>query len=216
MLVRWSVGRLNTHFNFQIMKKKDRFVCWIWVAPFVKQYLLTNFKIDDPDWPDLVNISEDKMLDVLFRSRLVKQTHRYDKRIQSGNYKYRNCKVALEIGKSDFYNYGWSLSPTDEAMLSNVLEIRCRTMLMTFLSVTYMVTPVLSECIRQFYDKFHFDEFTWPPDSIRRIWNRDKSIDKSSLKSNINEKINEIVIVQLFKNGTISQKGKSAYENSIL
>lgn len=196
------------------MKKKDRFVCWIWVAPFVKQYLLVNFKVDDPDWPELVNISEDKALDVLFRSRLVKQTHRYDKRIQSGNYQYRNCKIALEISSSDFYHYGWSLSPTDETMLSNILEVRCRTMLLTYLSVAYMVTPVLSECIRQFYDKFHYDEFTWPPDSIRRIWNRDKTIDKSTLKSNINEKINEIIIVQLFKNGTISQQGKEQYENT--
>lgn len=197
------------------MKKKDRFVCWIWVAPFVKQYLLMNYKVDDPDWPELVNISEDKALNVLFRSRLVKQTHRYDKRIsESGNYRYRNCKIALEISKSDFYHFGWSLSPTDEAMLSNVLEMRCRTLLLTFLSAAYMVTPVLSVCIRQFYEKFHFDEFTWPPDSIRRIWNRDRSIDKSALKTDMSEKINEIIIVQLFKNGTISQQGKKLYENT--
>ena len=196
------------------MKKKERFVCWIWVAPFVRQYLLTNFKVDDPDWPELVNISSDKTLDVLFRSRLVKQSHRYDKRIQSGNYKYRNCKIAIEISKSDFYQYGWSLSPTDESNLATALEVRCRTMLLTYLSVAYMITPVLSVCIRQFYEKFHFDEFSWPPDSIRRIWNRDKSIDKNNLITNINEKINEIIIVQLFKNGTISQQGKEAYENT--
>lgn len=201
--------------NFSKMKKKDRFVCWIWVAPFVKQYLLSNYKVDDADWPELVNISADKTLDVLFRTRLVKQTHRYDKRIaERGNYKYRNCKVALEISKSDFYHYGWALSPTDEAVLSNALEIRCRTMLLTYLSVAYMVTPVLSVCIRQFYEKFHFDEFTWPPDSIRRIWNRDKSIDKSALNTNLSDKINEIIIVQLFKNGTISQQGKRTYENT--
>ena len=105
------------------MKKKERFVCWIWVAPFVRQYLLTNFRVDDPDWPELVNISSDKTLDVLFRSRLVKQSHRYDKRIQSGNYKYRNCKIAIEISKSDFYQYGWSLSPTDESNLATALEV---------------------------------------------------------------------------------------------
>lgn len=82
-------------------------MCWIWVAPFVKQYLITNFKVDDPEWPELVNISQDRSLDVLFRSRLVKPSNRYDKRIsQNGNYKYRNCKVALEITKSDFIVMG--------------------------------------------------------------------------------------------------------------
>ncbi|WP_229127477.1 hypothetical protein [Bacteroides congonensis] len=197
------------------MKKKDRFVCWIWVAPFVKQYLLTNFKVYDPDWPELVNISQDKSLDVMFRSRLVKPSNRYDKRIsQSGSYKYRNCKVALEITKSDFYHHGWSLSPTDEAALANAMEIRCRTILLTYLSVAYMVKPNLSICIQQFYDTFHFDESTWPSDSIRRIWNRDTTIDKNALKSGIEEKINKIILVQLFKNGTISQSGKEIYENN--
>ena len=196
------------------MKKKDRFVCWIWVAPFVKQYLLTNFRVEDPDWPELVNLSGDKTLHVLFRTRLVKQSHRYDKRT-SGNYKYRTCRIPIEISKSDFYNYGWALSPTDEAMFSTVLETRCRTMLMTFLSVAYMVTPVLSVCIQQFYDKFGYDEFTWPKDSIRRIWNRDES-DKHNLKSEMDKKIQEIVLVQLFRNGTISQQGLQQYENNTL
>lgn len=194
------------------MKKKDRFVCWIWVAPYVKQYLLTNFKVDEPDWPELVNLSGDKSLYMLFRSRLVKQSHRYDKR-NSGNYKYRTCRVAIEISKSDFYNYGWALSPTDESMLSTMLETRCRTILMTFLSVAYMITPVLSECIKQFYAQFNYDEFSWPQDSIRRIWNRDPS-DKQTLKNGISDKIKEIILVQLFKNGTISQKGLEQYENN--
>lgn len=197
------------------MKKKDRFVCWIWVAPFVKQYLLTNFRVYDLEWPELVNISQDKSLDVLFRYRLVKPSNRYDKRIsQNGNYKYRNCKIALEITKSDFYHYGWSLSPTDEATLANAMEVRCRTILLTYLSVAYMVKPNLSVCIQQFYDTFHFDESTWPSDSIRRIWNRDTTIDKNALKSELEEKINKIVVVQLFKNGTISQSGKEIYENN--
>ena len=77
-----------------------------------------------------------------------------------------------------------------------------------------MVKPNLSVCIQQFYAIFHFDESTWPSDSIRRIWNRDTTIDKNALKTGIDEKINKIVIVQLFKNGTISQSGKETYENN--
>lgn len=195
------------------MKKRERYVCWINVAPYVKQYLLTNFKVDDPDWPELVNISADRSLDLFFRQRLEKQCHRYDKRIEEhGNYKYRNAKIAVEISKSDFYNFGWSLTPTDESMLCSVLEVRCRTMLLAYLSVAYMVTPVLSECIKQFYRQFNYDEFTWPPDSIRRIWNRDKTIDKQALKTSISDKIHDLIIVQLFANGTISQQGRNAYE----
>lgn len=193
-------------------KKKDRFVVWIWVAPYVKHYLMTNFKVDDPDWEDLVNISSDKGLDLFFRHRLIKPTHRYDKRYdQRGDCKFRTCKVALEISKSDFYQYGWSLSPTDEANLAYLLEVRCRTILMTYLTAAYLVTPILSECIRKFYEVFKYNEDLWPSDSIRRIWSR-SDVDKHSLKLDISDKISKIVIDNLYKNGTISQIGKDNYE----
>ena len=196
-------------------KARERYVVWLWVAPFVKQYLLTNFAVEDVNWTDLVNISSDRYLDVLFRSRLMKPSNRYDKRIEaSGSYKFRNVKVALEITKSDFLEHGWSLTPTDASALSKALEIRCRTILLTYLSAAYMITPNLSACIQKFYESYHFDEETWPSDSIRRIWNRDKTIDKTTLKTDIDEKINKIILVQLFRNGTISQQGLKTYEDN--
>lgn len=198
-------------------KARERYVVWLWVAPFVKQYLLTNFAIDDPNWTDLVNISSDRYLDVLFRSRLIKPSTRYDRRIEtSGSYKFRREKIALEITKSDFQEHGWSLTSTDASSLSKALEIRCRTILLTYLSAAYMITPNLSTCIQKFYQAYHFSEDTWPSDSIRRIWNRDTSIDKTTLKTDIDEKINKIILVQLFRNGTISQQGLKHYENNTI
>ena len=198
-------------------KTRDRYVVWLWVSPYVKRYLLSNYYVDDPNWPELVNISNDRYLDVMFRSRLIKPSNRYDRRIQgSGNYKYRNVQVALEITKSDFQVHGWSLSPTDAAALAKALEIRCKTILLTYLSAAYMIKPNLSACIQQFYDAYHFDEESWPSDSIRRIWNRDTTINKDALKTEIDEKINKIILVQLFRNGTISQQGLEAYENNTI
>ncbi|MEG1861014.1 MAG: hypothetical protein RR206_04915 [Bacteroidaceae bacterium] len=195
--------------------KKERYVCWLLVAPYVKQYLLTNFRVDDPDWDDLVNISQDKYLNVLFRSRLTKPSNKYNKRIeQNSTYKYRKCKISLEISKSDFYQYGWALSPTDASVLANTMEIRCRTILLTYLSALYMVLPSLSECINHFYERFNFNETTWPVDSIRRIWTREGCINKTTLKTDLTEKIDKIILVQLFKHGTISPIGKETYENN--
>ncbi|MGL4852551.1 MAG: hypothetical protein ACRC3Z_07910 [Phocaeicola sp.] len=145
----------------------------------------------------------------------MKPSNRYDKRLEAcGSYKFRSEKVALEITKSDFNEHGWSLSLTDASALSKALEIRCRTILLTYLSAAYMVTPCLSTCIQKFYQLYHFDEDTWPSDSIRRIWNRDKSINKVSLVEDMDHKINKIILVQLFRNGTISQQGLTHYENS--
>lgn len=214
LLVGWTPKKTSSQEKFSKMKKKDRFVCWIMVTPYVRQYLLTNFKVDDPDWPELVNITQDKFLDTLFRTKLVKPSTRYDKRSERNSYKYRRCKIALEISKSDFYHYGWSLSLTDESTLAHVLEIRCRTILLSYLSAAYLIHPNLNVCINLFYKQFGYDECSWPSDSIRRIWNREQKACKISFQNDFYEKINKIVIVQLFRNGTISQSGKEAYENN--
>ena len=176
--------------------------------------MLTNFKVQDSDIPELVNITSDRLLDTMFRAKLFKCCHRYDKRLEkNGTYKYRNQRIAIEITKSDFYQYGWALSKTDESMLNNFLEIRCRTILLSYLSAQFMVTPVLAHCIRLFYKNFGYDENTWPAESIRRIWNRDKKIDKEALKTSLNDKIFNFIIVQLYENKTISQQGKKNYED---
>ena len=196
------------------MKKKDRYVVAIHVPPFVKNYLLTNFGIVDPDWVNLVSLSSDKYLCNLFRGMLIRKDFQFDKRIESQKSGFRTEVVNIEISRADFYRYGWALSRTDEVRFSIVLESRCKTMLLTYLASAYMVNQNLAECIRKFYQLFGYDEDTWPVDSIRKIWIRDKSIDKTKLKAGLQQKINEIIILQLSQNGTIAEQGKLAYENN--
>jgi hypothetical protein len=194
--------------------KKDRFVCWIQVPAFVARYLMQNYKVSDSDWPELVSLRDDEYLYSLFRSRLVKPTHRYDNRLeQRTKFHNRSCRVAVEITKDDFYNHGWSLSATDENTLVRAMEIKVHTLCLTFLASAYMVTPVLRVCIDEFYRRYGFDENTWPSDSIRRLWTRTKSIDKSTLRTVLIDNINKIVIGKLSLSGTISQQGKELYED---
>lgn len=196
------------------MKKKDRYVVAIHVPPFVKNYLLTNFGVVDPEWISLVNLSSDKYLCNLFRGMLIRKDFQFDRRIESQKGSFRSELVNVEITRADFYRYGWALSRTDEVRFSIVLESRCKTILLTYLSSAYMVNQNLAECIRKFYQLFGYDEDTWPVDSIRKIWIRDKSIDKTKLKAGLQQKINEIIILQLSQNGTIAEQGKLAYENN--
>ena len=196
------------------MKKKDRYVVAVHVPPFVKNYLLTNFGVVDPDWISLVNLSSDKYLCNLFRGMLIRKDYQFDKRIESQKSGFRTEVVNIEISRADFYRYGWALSRTDEVRFSIVLESRCKTILLTYLASAYMVNQNLAECIRKFYQLFGYDEDTWPVDSIRKIWIRDKSIDKTKLKAGLQQKINEIIILQLSQNGTIAEQGKLAYENN--
>lgn len=195
------------------MRKKSRYVVWIHVKPYVKKYLLMNFKVCDPDWPELVNLSSDRELSALVRSRLEKPSHRRDKDEQ-GNSK-RSQMLAIEITEDDFYRYGWSLSATDESRFNKAVAIRCNTMMLVLLNGFYMFTGNLQDSIRRFYSITGYSDDDWPMDSIRKIWLRDSSLPKITLNDEMNKKNTRFLLDMLSKNGTISPQLKIRYEENL-
>jgi len=194
--------------------KKSRYVVWVHVAQYVCRYLVDNFGVEDPDIKNLVNISGDPGLMAFFTPRLVKSNHRYDKRTETRKYGYRSAKVAIEVSASRFARSGWALSATDEAALAKLLELRCKGILLTFLTAHYMISGDVAASIRAFYRKFHQTEETWPYDSIRKIWNRNQSTtSKKTIKTQLEREIIEKIMVQLSTFGTITEKGLAVYEN---
>lgn len=195
-------------------KKKERFVIWVQVKPYVKKYLLQNYRVEDTDWPELVNVSRDKELKVFVTSRLEKPCHRRDKQNESANSK-RTALLAVEITEDRFYRNGWSLSPSDECAFDKAVSIRCETMLMVLLSGFYMFTGNLMESIRRFYAITGFTDDDWPIDSIRKKWQRDATVLKITLNDEIIQKNTSLLLDKLSKNGTISQSAKEEYEKNL-
>ena len=196
-------------------RKKERFVVWVHVKPYVKKYLLQNFRVEDTDWPELVNVSRDRELGIFVNSRLEKPCHRRDKQSNSANSK-RTALLAVEITEDNFYRNGWSLSPSDECAFDKAVSIRCDTMLMVLLSGFYMFTGNLMESIRRFYDITGFTDNDWPIDSIRKKWQRDATVLKITLNDEIIQKNTSLLLDKLSKNGTISQIAKNTYEKNDL
>lgn len=195
-------------------KAKEIFVVWVHVAPYVRQYLLQNFRVKCTQYADLVDIRRDPQLNLLFTSRLQKPAFRREKALDAaGCNSRRPCRIPLLISREQFTRYGWALSMTDEATLCRVLEVRCRTILLTYLSSLYYIYGNLARCIEIFYRRFHFDDDTWPTDSIRKIWLREHHTSKKTLKNDFLQKIDEIVLANLSKNGTITSQGLTIYEN---
>ena len=195
-------------------KRKERFVVWIHVKPYVKKYLLNNFRVWDEAWPELVCLDRDRELGTFISGRLQKPGHRYDNRLEQ---QVRGkVRIAFEITKAQFYRYGWALSPTDERALNRALEIRCETLCKTFLSATYMYIGNLTECIRRFYQTFNMTEEDWPIDTIRKMWQRDKHLPKMTCNSLNFVKNTRFVLVQLSNHGTITEIGMKNYEKNLL
>ncbi len=197
------------------VKKRDTYVVWVNVAPYVRQYLLLNFHVSDSQYSDLVDIRHDAQLNALFTSKLAKPSYRRERELAASSANSRRSKrIPFLISREQFTRFGWALTLTDEATLNKVLEIRCKTILMTSLTSLYYVYGNLAQCIELFYRRFHFDDETWPTDTIRKIWLRKHNGVKKSIKNDLSARIDEIVLANLSKNGTISQKGLKVYENS--
>lgn len=197
--------------------KKNRYVVWVHVAPYVCRYLVDNFGVQDPDIKNLVNINGDPALMAFFTPKLIKQSHRYDRRNEERKPGFRTARVAIEVSASKFTRNGWALSPTDEAAFAHMLELRCKGLLITFLSAHYMISGDAAASIRKFYRVFHQNERTWPYDSIRKIWNRNVSKErKTTIKNAIDREIIEKLLVQLSSFGTIAQQGLELYENNCI
>lgn len=49
-----------------MIKKRDRFVCWLPCKPYVKEFLLANFNAPDEVWDEIVDLSPDRELQADF------------------------------------------------------------------------------------------------------------------------------------------------------
>lgn len=196
-------------------KSKNRYVVWVRVAPYVCRYLVDNFGVRDESVKNLIDIRRDAALMAFFTPRLTKSLHTYDRRLSERTaYAYRTARVGIEISASQFSRSGWALSPTDEAALAKMLELRLHGILLAFLQAHYMISGDTAESIRAFYRTFHQTEETWPYDSIRKIWNRNvTNSQKKTLKHRLETEITEKILLQMSNYGTISNQGLNIYKN---
>lgn len=190
----------------------EKIYCYIKVTPFVMRYLNINFGAKNPHVPNAISLKKDKILSHMLRTMLSKQSHRYDNRTLGYRYTNRSMTAAIELDEVTFSVSGFSLSPTDEAAFALFLERRCYVLALSFLHMRYIFNPNLNECIEDFQNRYGFTEDTWPTDSIRRIWYRDKSFNRSEFRGFINTQIDNILIVQMRRLGLISTKGQDFYE----
>lgn len=194
-------------------EKRDIFVLWIHVRPYVAKYLLRNYRIYEAGWDALVDISKDKELSSFVDRALMKPCKWHDSMTKS---KEGKSRIAIEISKDKFYRYGWALTATDENRLNAILENRCKNIAKMFLSTQYMWCGHLARCIQLLYKTFGWNEYDWDPETIRKMWNRDRSIPKKEVFNLIYQEKSRFVLDKLSENLQITEQGKKAYESNIL
>ena len=167
--------------------------------PYVKRFIEQNF--GNP-----ADLSKDKDLYNEFRSRLKKQSVKYDHRyINSERY---SEEIEIRITQDDFYNFGWELSKTEIVTLNRKFEARAKTFLYTIVGVKHAMGVSLWDSIEYFQEKYDYPEAIWPKESIYKDCQRNLKIKKNVLSDNISSIIDNICLVKLSANRTISPQVK--------
>lgn len=196
--------------------KKTPHYCLLKVTPYVKQYLVNNFKSgSSKEYDCIVNLSADPMLSRLVSAMIRCPSHHYEKRKRGGyHFTNRSCVVAILVNNVYVSRSGFLLSNTDASDLALYLERRCHALMISYINMRLIFSPTLKECILDFQKKFNFTEDTWCYETIRRIWNRDDSFDRYVFRNFVQREINKIYLVQMKRTGYINKQFNLLYDET--
>jgi hypothetical protein len=166
----------------------EKFKVTIPCKPYVKQFIELNF--GSP-----ADISKDRDLYDVFRSKLKKKSFRHEK-VYSTFGKYSE-NIDIKISRDDFYRYGWELSRTDVVSFNRIMEGRVKILMYSIVGSHLASGMALTESIEYFQDNFSFPETVWPKEAIYKDCQRNLRVKKNELKSDISKIIDKICLAKL-------------------
>ena len=150
-------------------KFRVKFPC----KPYVRRYMEITF--GNP-----ADLSKDKALHDIFRTKLRKMSLRYDKNRYDSHEKY-SVEIDIKISRDDFYRYGWELSATDTVALNRIMEGLAKELLYKTVGFHMAFNYKLTECIAIFQTRYGFTEDIWPQDSIYKDCRRNLKVQKDGM-----------------------------------
>ena len=191
-------------------RKREIFRVILPCKSYVKEYLIKNFGRPDDNWPDLVNLSSDKVLHDYFLTLLQRGEERDDNKRNGNLYK---CQVSIEITHDQFLRYGWVLTATDTAKLNAMIERRIKSILYGYVSALRSIGIPVMECIRRFRMRTGISEWMWDTDSIRKDLQRNMKATPAPFMDFL-QKIEENVWRILSQAEIITQQGLNSYNGN--
>lgn len=194
-------------------KLKERWVVWMPCKGYVKRWLVANFNRPDYNWPEIVNLGSDKVLQKSFYNHLKRgYAPRGGERDVNSRYPEQ---VAIEFTKTAFYRYGWRLSDRELVEFNNELEARVRLLLRSYATAMRTMGVSVNDTIQGFRVMTGIGEGDWSEDSIRKDILRHVSprIDGSFREFML--KLAENVCAQMTEMGQLTRQGCEVYTKNL-
>lgn len=191
--------------NQQSSKSNNqKFVVAIPVKPYVKRFIEVNYGLP-------ADFSHDQDLSRLVNRCLKKPDTRYEKKYDQGICTYTETLEIL-ISQDQFYRYGWEFSKTDVVAFGQEVESSAKTLMRSMVGVYHAIGLPINVSIEKFQTRFGFDEDVWNYQTIKKDFYRNGTKNPISFDDEIFKKIEQICLVNLYNQGTISKKGIKEYE----
>jgi hypothetical protein len=175
----------------------------------VKRYVKIFLEENCGNPVDLINIPS---LKIFFRRCLKKPDKRWDYKSEKIPDIYRDI-VNISITEDEFYRYGWELTKTDIIAFGKEVEVMAKLMMRNIIGVNNSIGLPINKTIEKFQNDFGFSEEDWTYQTIKKDFYRNGNNIKIDFNNEIFSKIQLIIMENLYKQGTISQKYKKKYEN---
>jgi hypothetical protein len=159
---------------------------------------------------DLVNLPA---LKTIFRNSLRKPSKRYDYKMVKIPDIYKE-NVNIIISEDEFYRFGWELSKTDVIAFNKEIENMAKLLMRNIVGVSNSIGLPINKSIEKFQAEFNFSEEDWTYQTIKKDFYRNSAHVNIDFDNEIFRKINLIILENLYKKGTISQKFKKQYEKA--
>lgn len=119
--------------------------------------------------------------------------------------------VAVIVPSDVFYRYGWELNKTNLMDFNRAVQMKVKYFMRQYVGLNNALGFPLALCIRDFQEKFNFNEEVWQYDSIRKDFNRHGRMIGLKTMKQLKKEINEIFLGNLSDLGTISRKFKKEF-----
>ena len=183
---------------------KSDFTVQIHCKPYVKRFLEINF--GDP-----VILSSNPHLHRFFRNCLKKPSKRYENRYQAPPSIHSEC-VEIKIQEDDFYRYGWCLSKTDQVKFGKEIEGLAKVLMRNMVGLQLALKGQINISIHHFQNHFEFPEDIWSYETIKKDFYRNGYVNRIDFENEISMKLEQIILVNLSDQGTLSQLALNQYE----
>jgi hypothetical protein len=119
--------------------------------------------------------------------------------------------VMVIIPSDVFYRYGWELNKTNLMDFNRAAALKVKFFMRQHIGINTAMGFPVAACIRDFQERFRFNEEVWPFDSIKKDFDRNGR--KTGLRTiqELRKEINEIFLGNLSDLGTISKKFKKEF-----